>query len=981
MSIRKLLFLLFLVPMFVFSQSGKIAGVVTDKDTGEPLVGVNVLLENTFQGAMTDISGQYIILNVPVATYDMRLTYIGYKDAIIQNVSVSTDLTSEVNFQMEEGIVELGEEIVVIAERPMIRKDETNTNIITTAAEISQMPVRTIQDVAALTAGVSRQENSNVMNIRGGRGGESSVYIDGVLVNDPYNKAVRVDLPSSAIEEISVQTGGFNAEYGESMSGIVIATTKTGSKKFSGMIDVVSDGFLGQSNKEFGLGTYSYGYNQYTASVSGPIIPNKTHSFYLSAMRKYQEDQNPSQGYAENNNKPASLQDATKPTDQNSVWSYAGKFHVDITNSMNVKLSGVWTDRRYDNDFIYGSTPLFLFNDAHMPVTETEHRSYNATFTHALNQNTFYDIKFNYFDTFREVYDPVYKDDFFKYGDPNYNPNSVILANYGITYNDKNSELEPDYFDPGRQYNDYFKNRTTYMGFDLNFVHQYDEHSLKAGFGYKYHIMREYRIMDPVKLATKNDATEFEKWQDADVRFYGYTYDGKETSSGEYLDASRNPEGDPIGDGWKNQAPYNPIIMNFYIQDKIELADLIINLGLRYDRIDPNSWQFKQLAAEIAEDGTIVPGTGAFGGDEMFNRADVKDAKVQDFFSPRLGVSFPVTENTIFHAQYGKFFQSPQLRDLYLSPFFMDNWVQGGGYFTPLDNPNLEPPKTTSYEVGFKQMLGNMASLQLTAFYKETEGLTQLLPVQTDITSVAFSNNGDFGVIKGFDAIFQLRRYKGITARVNYEMQFANGTGSATNSNFNIAWQRGGSGNYPKIIQPLDFEQRHTGSINLNYRIDDKKGPVLFGVTPFENIGINMLYTFNSGRPYTKLNIVNANPFTGRDVDYPSETPSSAVNAETTPWVQRIDMRLDKKFDFDLGTSTSLIVYAEILNLLNTANIVAVWSSTGSAERTGFLSQSSGQNYFNNLNSEQQKQYLLREQDYQNYGIPRQIRLGARWEF
>lgn len=966
--LKRLLFLFILVPIFVYSQAGKIAGTVTDAQTGEPLIGVNISLANTSRGATTDINGDYVILNVPVGTYDINFNYIGYKDAIVKKVSVSADLTSDVNYAMEEGVVELGQEIVVVAERPMIRKDETNTNIITTADQISQMPVRTIQDVAALSAGVVRTENSNVMNIRGGRGGESSVYIDGVLVNDPYNKAVRVDLPASSIEEISVQTGGFNAEYGESMSGIVIATTKQGTKNYSAMVDVVTDGFLSSYSKSFGLGTYSYGYNQYTLSVGGPIIPGTNHSFYFSGMRKYQEDRDPSWGYAENDNKPSSLQSAAVPINSNSTWSYAGKMKFDLMQGMDIKLSGAWTDRKYDSDYIYGQNPVFLFDQEHMPVTIDEHRSYNATFTHALSQNSFYDVKLNYFSTSQEVYDPVFKEYLFKYGDPTYNPFPNTDEYYGRVYIDPNSPLEPDYRDPGAVYNDYFKNSTEFIGGEANLTYQLNEHTFKTGLGYKYHTLREYRVLDPVLLSSKADLTDYERWQLADVRFYGYDVNGKRTDDGEFLDVPRDAENDPTTDAWKKQAPYHPIIAHFYIQDKIEFTDLIINLGLRYDYIDPNAWQFKEL------------GANTFGGDEAFDRSDVKKSDVQTFISPRLGLSFPVTTTTVFHAQYGKFFQPPNLADLYLSPFYMNNWATQG-YFTTLDNPNLKPPKTTSYEVGFRQMLGKMASLQLTAFYKETEDLTQVIPVQTDITTVAFSNNGDFGTIKGFDFIFNLQDYKGISARINYEMQFARGTGSSTGSNFNIAWQQGSAGNYPKIIQPLTFEQRHTGSININYRTEEGAGPDVLGIKPLENVGVNLLYTFNSGRPYTKLNLIASNPFTGRDEGYPSEQPYSAVNAETTPWNHRVDLRIDRRINLDIGLNATLILYTEIINLLNTENIVGVWASTGSPNRTGFLSQQGGQTYFSGLNSEQQKEYLLREQDFQNYGVPRQIRLGARFVF
>lgn len=978
--IRKILVLLLVVafvPAAFASTTGKLAGIVSDKTTGEPLPGVNVQVEGTFLGSATDIDGYFVILNVPVGEYKVIATYVGYKEVTYTGVRVSVDLTTSLNIELEESTLELGEAIVVTADRDLIRRDETNTNIITTAEDIGILPVRGIQQIASLTAGVVKAENSNVMNIRGGRGGEAAVYVDGVLVNDPYNNAVRVYLPNDAIEEMSVQTGGFNAEYGDAMSGIIVTTTKSGSENYSGSVEVITDGFLSTTDKQ--LGTYSYGYNEYTASLSGPIYPGSKHTFYFSGARRWKQDQTPSWGWAENNNKPEEFKGGVIPGNNDQDWSATGKIKFNLTPEMEVKTSAVWTDRTYSSTGgSFGMNPIWIYNTAHAPEWQTEHRSFNVTFTHAPTSKTYYDVKFNYFYTFRENYDRFFGDDLKAYGDPHFNPRPVTDANYGLTYTDR---YEPDYFKPGAQYDDYFKNKTTYFGADFDITHQLDKnHTLKAGFEYKYHTLREYRMLTPSLFATKSNLTTLERYRLADVRFYGYDLDGNEVDDGDYFGVTRDAALVPTG-GFEKQAPYNPIIMSAYLQDKIEFGDLVLNLGLRYDRIDPNAWQFKQQAAEEDADGNIIASTGMFGGNEIFDESDVEDSDVHQFVSPRMGVAFPVTESTVFHAQFGKFYQAPNLNDLYLSPFFLDSWVNRGGYFTTLDNPNLEPPKTTSYEVGFKQRLGDFAALRLTAFYKETEGLVQIIPVQTDVTEIAFTNNGDFGVIKGLDIMLTVTRFKNFSAKFAYELQFATGTGSASASNFDIAWQDGGQGNFPKFTMPLDFEQRHTGSLNIDYRLNENEGPTLFGIKPFEYTGLNLLFSFNSGNPYTRMIIQNAKPFSGRyDNDGLSEKPLTAVNSETTPWVQRFDLRLDRRFKLPVGNA-ALTLSLYVLNLFNTENVRDIWATTGLANDTGYLGTEAGQTYFNSLSATDQKNYLTREQDFFNYGIPRQIRLGAKIQF
>ena len=967
-----------LLPVLVYSSTtGKIAGTIKDKETGEPLMGANISIEGTFLGASTDKSGFFVILNVPVGRHNVRVSYMGYQTVLQEDVRTSVDLTTQLNVSMMPQALE-GETVVVTAERRMIRKDETNTNVIRTAEEIDQLPIRGMQNLSATIAGVVKQDNSNVMNIRGGRGNENAVYVDGVLVNDPYNSAVRVDIPNEAIEEMSVQTGGFNAEYGEAMSGVVIMTTNSGTKQYHGSIQAITDGFLDEEEKT--LGTYSYGYNEYTATLGGPIYPGAKHTFFGSVARKWIKDGAPSWGWAENDNKPDQFKGGVVPGQIDQSWSYTGKVKLQLMKSMELKGSVVWTDRTYSyNGLSSGMNPIMLFDVAHAPQTRTEHRSYNATLTHTLSPTTFYDLKFNYFDSFRKTYDRYFEDDLLSYGDPSYTGDPDWADNWGVAYTKR---LEPDFFKPGCPYDDYFKNHSVYWGVDLDMTHQLNKYNtFKLGGEYKYHTLREFRVIEPVKLATDNiEHGTVEYYRFADVRNYGYDVNGNEVDSGDYLeDVTRNDAGSPTS-GWKNQAPYHPITMSAYIQDKVEFEDLVLNLGLRYDYIDPNAWQFKQIEADFNADGSYVEGTGMFGGDRIFDSKDVIDSDSYSYISPRLGLSFPVSDKTIFHGQFGQFYQKPDLADLYLSPFYLDAFVARQGYFTTLTNPNLRPMKTTSYEIGFKQMLSDNSSLQLTAFYKETEDNIQVLNVTTDITNIAFTSNGDFGTIKGFDIIYSLRRTKNLSANLNYEYQVSKGTGDASGANFDIAWLGGSRGNFPKYMMPLGFEQRHRGTINVDYRMGEDEGPMLFGIYPLEKLGINLLASFNSGHPYTKTVVQNTQPHDGRYDNDISNTPVSAVLSETTPWVYRFDLKVDKTIKLPL-MDTRLNIYMWVLNLFNTEPAVYVWNTTGLPDQTGYLKTTAGQAYYNSLTTAQQQDFGMREMDYTNYGNPRQIRLGVQVEF
>ncbi len=1012
--VRKMMVMLLMtvmVPLLLMGgTTGKIAGTVTDKQSGEPLVGVNIVIEGTTLGSATDADGYYAILNVPVGSHSVRISYIGYRDYVEQGIQVNLDLTATVNFQLERTTIDLGEEVIVTAERKLIRKDETNTNIVRRAEDIENMPVRGIAQLASTTAGVVRAENSGAMNVRGGRGGETATYIDGVLVTDPFNSAQRVYLPNQAIAEMSVQTGGFNAEYGDAMSGVMAVTTNVGGERYKMSFEAITDQFLSPEKKT--LGTYSYGYNEYVGTLSGPIIPRKPHTFYVSLTRNWQADGSPSWGWAENSwklddytyDQPIGTGvdgtdiiygdtvthhysfDARLPNNYDSRWTFSGKTKFQLSKNLELKSSYIQTDRKLSADFLgLANTiqPIMFFNTEHRPLTKTQTISFNTTLTHMLSSRTFYDLKFNIFDTQTHTYDPVFGDNLEQYGDPANNPWPDTSIYNGVAFT---SRLGMDYFQPGSQYDAWYRQRTQYWGVDLDFTTQQGKYNtIKAGFEYKYHTLRSMRIFNPVYIAD-DWTSDYELMGGATFQGYGYEIElvrdpitnalldcnVLETNEGNYLtDVVRDSTGKPT-DGLYSQAPYHPIIMSGYVQDKIEFNDLVLNLGLRYDYINPNAWQFKDIDAEFDPvTGAYIDGTGMFGGNYQFDEEDTEPSESYYYFSPRFGVSFPVTDRTIFHAQYGVFYQAPPLTNLYLSPFFMDNFALTTGYFTNLNNPNLRPAKTTSYEVGFKQMLGNDASLQLTAFYKETEDLVSLVSIVTDVTSIAFPVNGDFGTIRGLDVIFNLRRVKNMSISLNYEMQFAEGTGSASLDNYDIAWQSGTRGNYPKFAQPLDFEQRHSGSLVLDYRIPQTSRSIL------RNSGLNTMFTFNSGNPYTATQVVESVPFTGRYDNDLSNIPVSAVGAETTPWNFRIDMKLDKRVEF---LKTKLTFYAWIINLLNSKNVQDVYKQTGLPDDTGYLGTPAGQAYWQNLDETGKSLYKMREIDYNYYGQPRQIRLGVMLE-
>ncbi len=239
-------------PIFA-GTTGKIVGKITDAQTGEELPGVNVIVEGTTKGAAADLAGEFIILNVAPGVYTLRATMIGYNDSRISNVKVSIDFTTRADIQLSSTVLEMGQEVTVVAEREIIRKDMTSSMSAVGSDEIQAMPVQEIGDVLELQAGLVRDAVGGI-HVRGGRSGEVAYWVDGIAATDVYSGNLGVAVENSSVQELQVISGTFNAEYGQAMSGIVNIVTKDGGSKYAAEISgYVGDYLTTDGDREFGL--------------------------------------------------------------------------------------------------------------------------------------------------------------------------------------------------------------------------------------------------------------------------------------------------------------------------------------------------------------------------------------------------------------------------------------------------------------------------------------------------------------------------------------------------------------------------------------------------------------------------------------------------------------------------------------------------------------------------------------------------------
>ena len=370
-----------------------------------------------------------------------------------------------------------------------------------------------------------------------------------------------------------------------------------------------------------------------------------------------------------------------------------------------------------------------------------------------------------------------------------------------------------------------------------------------------------------------------------------------------------------------------------------------------------------------------------------------KDYEPQVNISPRIAFSFPISDEALFFAHYDVLTQRPSGGVNRLDLISYLTFDEGGTnlFGNAFNNPDLKAEQTIDYELGFQQKLDNYSSLKIAAFYRENRNQVQ----RSQITGAFPGNyqtyeNKDFGTVKGLTLAYDLRTRGNMSLRANYTLQFADGTGSDTQTSNGLV--SNGFGNL-RTLTPLNFDQRHAIQLSADYRYGANKnynGPVLFGKNILQNTGVNLTMRSGSGTPYTKRSRVNGNGVLINTEG--GQAQQGQLNAARLPFTTTFDMKIDRTVDIKWGKAeegasrkeASLNVYIQVLNLLDAQNILSVYSYTGAADDDGFLAASYHQAYIENTNIDPQSfrdLYSAKVADGSNYALPRRIRLGIQLSF
>ncbi len=979
--------------------TGKISGIIIDSQTKEPLPSANVQLVGTFLGAAADLDGFYSVLNVPPGIYELQVTMMGYQETVIKQVRVKIDLTTQIDVSLNETVLEIGDVVTVVAERPLVQKDLTSSIASVGSEEINFLPVQSVADILEMQAGVVREGSD--FHIRGGRANEVTFLVDGVEITDAYaGKSMGTRVEKDAIQEMQLVSGTFNAEYGKAMSGVVNIITKEGSHKYSGKLDIYAGDYVssddvysvlesvepGSTDPQTGkvteiehlknpINDLNLTFNtDFTLSGPIPLLGDKL-SFFVNG--RYVSSDGYLYGYRLYTPQGLPGDSSLVPMTASKTYSTLAKLTYNITPSVELNYQFIWDK---SNRPIRGYERAYKYVPDGLRQTFSQSYTHMLTFTHSLSKNTFYELRLagmmnNYKSYLYE--DPTkmpgylidVPGDSTGAGAMLFNPNTeegkILLDS--LQQNDVEHSWVIDPANPDGYVDPEF--RTTLKGFSFQHAgtennHEYRDygftnakfdltsqitpvHQIKFGFDGKLHDLKR----DSYTLVDKGNV-------DDDVTvLYVYT-----------------PSVPVETDLNREKYSYNPVEMSVYLQDKIELKEMIINIGVRLDYFDPDATipsdirdpdiyrplkeehQYKNWNAAHADTLSQVDLEDYKASLEEYTLEERKAFMQKDIpakinISPRIGISFPITTKGIIHFSYGHFLAMPGFQYLY----------NGAGYKLPTSgyklfgNPDLEPEKTIHYEIGLQQQLGSDIGLDVTLFYKDTRDWVGSSPIyKTDRSGIGYSKyeNKDYSNVYGMTLDLEKRFSRLFAARVYYAFQLAEGTYSDPKDAFDDVYNASEPEEQRLAMVPMNWDQRHTLNAYMTM--------TTWGWT------ITLTGKYLSGRPYTP-SVIKSESVGG------TAYKGWSTNSQRIPSSSSVDLRVLKSFPID---DWRINMYAVVYNLFDQRGVRSVFSASGRADFDKNMYDDYPGYEADRVGSYNEQ---LRRPDY--YQAPRQIQLGLSLSF
>jgi outer membrane receptor for ferrienterochelin and colicin len=868
---------LILAGIALAANTGSISGRVTDKKTGEPLVGASVVVVGTELGNATDLNGQYQIINVPPGLYTVTGSYTGYNDQKVTGVQVIQDNPVTVDLKLSVTVVDIGIKVDVVGQKKaMVQRTAVSVERYITSEDFKRLPVTQLSDLVGMQAGVSQSRGGGWTHIRGGRFDDVAYLVDGVSAQDALVGTLwsSPKPTTDALQSVVVITGGFDAEYGSAMSGIIKAVTKEGGSKTTGRLGYTTDDFFPASTG------YNYGYNRLTFSLGGPTPIWKRLRYFLSS-EYFKTDDNAGVRY--------------KLEAPRGEYALEGKLTLQMPKELGLTREGLkFTIDGYHSNYQWQSwSNGYKYHMSSLFANRVRSSKANFTINHLLSSNTVYEAKVGMFSTslIRTVrnFDAEAADTtgfwgmlrsagiwnryFFRAEDWVFNNREGLSKRDAVLQLYRSYWLSPD-GDTVWGHQKERKNFTTAYATTNNpwgvaglFVGEGDERT--------WHYRATEQALGKLDL-THTVSKIHEIKTGIDVTTYSLSI----------YENSLPWDMNPFWDAYN----YKPLVVAGYLQDRADFEDLVVRAGVRLDYLDskarvrafPESLGSRK---EISDSMLTVP------------------AKYR--LAPRLGLSYPITERIKFRFSYGHFFKNPSFSDMYSYADRTAAELRSRGNVI-VGNADMGAEKTIAYEMGFDAQLSDIFQFDVTAFYKDVFDLSGVRIVHALPQPYTMYYNVEYARIQGFEATMSKALNQYWSSRIGYTFQIAKGTASTADAQYQRSTPR-------QLDYFLDQDQRHAFHGDLAFSFPSDFGFVL--MRDFEVAGV---FNYGTGTPYT-----------------PTDQKGNQIglsNSARMPSSYTLDSRIGKDFTF---AGMSLSINCDISNVLNTEIITNVFSATGKPDYTG----------------------------------------------
>jgi outer membrane receptor protein involved in Fe transport len=894
---------LFLLFSSAFAQQrGSIQGNVTDAATNEGLVGVNVLIKGTYYGATTDMDGKFEVKNVSPGQYTLSFRLLGYKEVEHTGVTVKEGQATTVNAKLEETALSLGQEVVVVGEKPMMDPAETQSTRTISEKDIQVSAVQNVKDVVAQQVGIVASDNE--IHIRGGRSYENAYLLDGINIQDPLaGTGFGLQLSSNALSQMEVITGGYNAEYGQATSGIINVKTREGSDKYDLFLQYTTDNWGLDKNSPSNFNSDDYQANfggpepitKYLLPALGVNIPGDVTLFGSFAAsfsdgqvlwaQRYQNGQvvtykidppsrlNSSIFYGTRfapklaNNWYGLGKITYKPTQTFKItYSYNGNISInENTQELQTTLEYVEPTPGYQYNFqnILGNADVYT----HVSLAQS------LDITQTLSSKAFYDLKFAHFFThLRADANGLYWNQYQQ-------PIDVVT-------------LPPQYYNTGRDtigiipgdgFYDYGNADTWHDHFFINNEVKFDltdffteQNKFKAGFDMSFQEMQLVDIYEP--------------W---------------------------------IGVMGLNNDVYHvfPAMGSAYGQETITTNGMILNFGLRFDYWFPGKY-----VDDAVKNPQVITIPQAIRDQYYQDTYNFFGRRWKGRISPRLGISHPISDNQTLFLNYGHFSKWPRPQFVYakLEPSTAMSTYQAFG------NPNLNPETTVSYELGLRNQFTNDDVLTVTAYYKDIFDYVQTKQAQISSAGLIGQGfityvNSDYARSRGIEVEYKKRIGKWFNGTLSGSYSVATGKSSSEDEGV-LAVQGLISEAMNETYLSWDRPVQLSGSVSL---YNEKQNGIFgFGRGVLDDFEAYFRLFFESGKRYTPYYFTGY--ATNGEPQY-SVDPTHPYGKIGANWFY-IDFNFEKYFTLG-GVDMTLMV--DIKNLFNNLNSDIINPVTGRAYQLG----------------------------------------------